>query len=128
MPYDAYVAQDGWRVFDWDYGDFDARFARRPVAHGVAAGGPSVREVLAYLELPAKSLVAGTCIALLFAWPVLMIAAIMGAIGSRVFGAILAAVALVSSVVCWVVTSFERRRSTQQRDRLPDWVDPPPWK
>jgi len=122
------MAQDGWRGFDWDYGDFDARFASRPVAYGVAAGGPSVREALASLELPAKSAVAGTFIALLYAWPVLMVASIFGALSSRVFGFILAALAVVSSVVCWVVSSFERRRCARQRDRLPDWVDPPPWR
>ena len=125
--YDEYVAQDGWRVFDWDYGDFDARFARRPLSYGGAAGGPSVREALASLELPAKCAVAGAFIALLYGWPVLMVASIFGALSSRVFAAVLAAAALVGSVACWVVSSLERRRWAQ-RDRIPDWVDPPPWK
>jgi len=122
------MAQDGWRVPDWNYGDVDARFARTPVAFGVAAGGPSVREVLASLVLPTKSAVAGTIIALLYAWPVLMVAMIFGAFSSRVFWAILALVAVVSSVACWAVSSVERRRWARQEDRLPDWVDPPPWK
>lgn len=121
------MAHDGWRVFDWNYGDFDARFARRPAAYGVAAGGPSVREALASLELPAKSAVAGTLVALLYAWPVLMVASIFGALSSRAFAGILATVMVVSSAVCGVITSRERRK-WQQRDRLPEWVDPPPWK
>lgn len=122
------MAQDGWRVFDWDYGDFDARFARSPLVYGVAAGGPTVREALAFLALPAKGAVAGTFITLLYAWPLLMVASIFGVLSQRVFGAILAAMAVVSSVACWVVASFERHRWARQRDRLPDWVDPPPWK
>jgi hypothetical protein len=122
------MARDGWRVSEyWDYVDFDARLARKPAVYGVAAGGPSVREVLAWLELPAKSAVAGTMIALLYVWPVLMFARIFGIFSSRVFGAILALAALVSSVGCWAVTSIEQRR-WRNPDRLPEWVDPPPWK
>jgi hypothetical protein len=54
-----------------------------------------------------------------------MVASIFGALSSRVFAAVLAAAALVGSVACWVVSSLEPRRWAQ-RDRIPDWVDPPP--
>jgi hypothetical protein len=77
--------------------------------------------------LPVKCAVAGTFIALLYGWPVLMVASIFGALSTRVFAAVLAAAALVGSVACWVVSSLERRRWAQ-RDRMPDWADPPPWK
>jgi hypothetical protein len=122
------MAWDGWRVFDWDYGDFDDRLARRPASYGAAAGGPSIRETVAWLELPTKSAVAGTLIALLFAWPPLMVARIFGALSSRAFGVIIVLVAVVSSVGCWAVTCFERRTCARQWERLPDHEDPPPWK
>ena len=113
------MARDGWRVFDWDYGDLDDRFARRPASYGVAAGGPSIRETVAWLELRTKSAVAGTLIALLFAWPPLMTARIFGALNSRAFGVVIALVAVVSSVGCWAVTCFERRAGERQSERLP---------
>jgi hypothetical protein len=59
-PYDRLVAIDGRRVFDWDDGAIDRRFALRPLAFRVAAGGPSFRETVALLELPAQSALAGT--------------------------------------------------------------------
>ena len=68
------MALDGWRVFDWDDGVVDTRFALRPVAVGLAAGGPSFRETAARLELPAKSVLAGSLAALLYGAPVLFIA------------------------------------------------------
>ena len=128
VHYDLKMAQDGWRVVNWNYGDFDARFARAPVSYGVAAGGPSFREAAAWLELPAKSAVAGTLIALLFAWPVLMVARFFGAFSARAFGVMLALVAFISSIGCWAVSSAERRTWARRRERLPDHEDPPPWK
>ena len=68
------MAIDGRRVFDWDDGAVDRRFALRPVAFGVAAGGPSFRETVALLELPAKSVLAGSMAALLYGAPVLFVA------------------------------------------------------
>ena len=67
------MAIDGRRVFDWDDGAIDRRFALRPVAFGVAAGGPSLRETVALLELPAKSVLAGSLAALLYGAPVLFV-------------------------------------------------------
>jgi len=122
------MARDGWRVFDWDYGVVDPRFARKPVLVGAAAGGPTAREVLARLEVPAKSALAGTMITVLFGWPSLLIAKIFGGFGSRAFGAALGAVAVVSSLACWAVTSFEQRTVEQRREHVPDHADPPPWK
>ena len=115
-------------MFDWDYGDVDPRFARKPVLVGAAAGGPTVRDVLARLELPAKSAVAGTMIAVLFGWPSLLIAKIFGGFSSRAFGAALGAVAVISSFACWALTSFERRSLERRREHVPDHADPPPWK
>jgi hypothetical protein len=107
---------------------FDDRFARRPASYGVAAGGPSIRETIAWLELPAKSAVAGTLIALLYAGPPLMIARIFGALSSRAFSVVVPLVAVVSSVGCWAVTRVERGTRPRQWERLPDHEDPPPWK
>jgi hypothetical protein len=65
------MAIDGRRVFDWDDGAIDRRFALRPVAFGVATGGPPFRETVAVLELPVKSVLAGSMAALLYGAPVL---------------------------------------------------------
>ena len=65
------MAIDGRRVFDWDDGAIDRRFALRRVSFGVAGGGPSFREAVALLELPAKSVLAGSMAALLYGAPVL---------------------------------------------------------
>jgi uncharacterized protein with GYD domain len=83
------MAIDGRRVFDWDEGAIDRRFALRPAAFGVAAGGPSFRETVALLELPAKSVLAGSMAALLYGAPVLFAVKIFSGFGSRVFAALL---------------------------------------
>ena len=95
------MARDGWRVFLWDDGVVDPRFALKPVAVGLAAGGPSFRETVALLELPAKSVAAGSMAALLYGAPVLFIAKIFLGFGARLFAAILAAAALVGSLASW---------------------------
>ena len=122
------MAIDGRRVFDWDDGAVDRRFALRPVALGIAAGGPTFRETVALLELPAKSVLAGTLAALLYGAPVLFAAKLFTGFGSRMFAALLGAGALAASVVSWSVTAWERGRWQRDRDRLSDHADPPHWK
>ena len=109
------MAIDARRVFDWDDGAIDRRFALRPVAVGLAAGGPSFRETMAVLELPAKSVVAGSLAALLYGVPVLFVAKIFLGFGGRMFVAILGAAALVGSLATWRIT--ERERSNWERER-----------
>jgi hypothetical protein len=118
----------GRRVIDWEDGALDRRFALRPVAGGLAAGGPSVREIVALLELPAKSVVAGGMGALLYGAPVLFMAKIFTGFGARAFAAVLGTAALVCSLASWGITAWERRHSQRRRDRLSDHADPPPWK
>jgi len=122
------MAIDGRRVFDWDDGAIDRRFALRPVAFGVAAGGPSFRETVALLELPAKSVLAGSMAALLYGAPVLFVVKIFSGFGSRVFAVLLATVALVCSLASWATTVWEQRHSKRRRERLSDHADPPHWK
>ena len=122
------MAIDGRRVFDWDDGAVDRRFALRPVTVGLAAGGPSFRETAARLELPAKSVLAGSLAALLYGVPVLFLANIFLGFGARLFAEILAAAALVGSLASWRITAWEQRRWLHDRDRLSDHADPPPWK
>jgi hypothetical protein len=122
------VAIDGRRVFDWDDGAVDRRFALRPVAFGLAAGGPSFRETIAVLELPAKSVLAGSMAALLYAAPLLFAAKIFAGFGARVFAALLGTAALVCSLGTWAMTAWERRRWPRERKRLSDHADPPHWK
>ena len=115
-------------MFDWDDGALDRRFALRPVTVGLAAGGPSFRETAARLELPAKSVLAGTLAALLYGVPVLFLANIFLGFGPRLFAEILAGGALVGSLASWQITVREQRRWPHDRDRLSDHADPPPWK
>jgi hypothetical protein len=124
------MAIDGWRVFLWDEGAIDRRFALRPAELGIAAGGPSFRETVALLELPAKSALAGSLAALLYGVPVLFVAKIFLGFGGRLFAAILGAAALVASVASWRITAWEQRHWEQERERehLSDHADPPPWK
>ena len=123
------MAIDARRVFDWDDGAIDRRFALRPVAAGLAAGGPSFRETMAVLELPAKSVVAGSLAALLYGVPVLFIAKIFVGFGGRLFVAILGAAALVGSLATWRITERERSQlGARASSCLSDHADPPPWK
>jgi hypothetical protein len=122
------MALDGRRVFDWDDGAADRRFALRPVAFGLAAGGPSFRETVALLELPAKSTLAGSMAALLYGAPVLFTAKLFAGFGGRLFAALLGAVALACSLASWALTSRERRHWPRERERLSDHADPPHWK
>jgi hypothetical protein len=122
------MARDGWRVFLWDDGEVDARFARTPAAVGLAAGGPSLRETVASLELPAKSIAAGTLLALLYGWPIAFAANIFMDFGPRTLAVILAACALVGSVASFWITAWEPSRWQRSRERLSDHADPPPWK
>ena len=122
------MALDARRVFDWDDGAVDRRFALRPVTVGLAAGGPSFRETAARLELPAKSVLAGSLAALLYGAPVLFIANIFTGFGPRMLAAVLGAGALVGSLATWRITAWEQRRWQHDRDRLSDHADPPPWK
>jgi hypothetical protein len=122
------MAIDGRRVFDWDDGAIDRRFALRPVAFCVAAGGPSFRETVALLELPAKSVLAGSMAALLYGAPVLFAVKIFSGFGSRVFAALLGTAALVCSLASWATTAWERRHSQRRQERLSDYADRPHWK
>ena len=122
------MAIDARRVFDWDDGAIDRRFALQPVGIGLAAGGPSFRETMAVLELPAKSVVAGSLAALLYGVPVLFIAKIFVGFGGRMFVAILGAAALVGSLATWRITERERSSWERERQLLSDHADPPPWK
>jgi hypothetical protein len=122
------MARDGWRVFLWDDGVVDPRLALKPTAAGLAAGGPSFRETVASLELPAKSVAAGSMAALLYCAPVLFIAKIFLGFGARLFAAILTGAALAGSVTSWWITTWERRHWQRERERLSDHADPPPWK
>jgi len=115
-------------VFLWDDGVVDPRVALKPVPVGLAAGGPSFRETIALLELPAKSILAGSLAALLYGVPTLFIANIFAGFGSRIFAAILGAGALVGSLATWRITTWEQKRWQHDRDRLSDHADPPPWK
>ncbi len=121
------MARDGWHVFDWDYGDFDPRFARKPVTVGLAAGGPSFRETVASLELPAKSVLAGSMAAALYVTPVLFVAKLFLGFGARLFAAVLGSVAL-CSLVSWGLTAWERGHWQRRRSGLSDHADPPHWK
>ena len=127
-PYDRQMALDGRRVFDWDDGAVDRRFALRPVAFGVAAGGPSFREAVAVLELPAKSALAGSMVALLYGAPVLFVAKLFLGFGARLFAAVLGASALVCSLAGWATTAWEQGHWQRRRERLSDHADPPHWK
>jgi hypothetical protein len=127
-PYDRQMAIDGRRVFDWDDGAVDRRFALRPVAFGVAAGGPSFRETVAKLELPAKSALVGSMAALLYGAPVLFAAKIFAGFGARVFAALLGTAALVCSLASWATTAWERGHWQRRREQLSDHADPPHWK
>ena len=122
------MAIDARRVFDWDDGAIDRRFALQPVGIGLAAGGPSFRETMAVLELPAKSVVAGSLAALLYGVPVLFIAKIFVGFGGRMFVAILGAAAFVGSLATWRITERERSSWERERQLLSDHADPPPWK
>jgi hypothetical protein len=122
------MARDGWRVFLWDDGVVDPRVALKPVAVGLAAGGPSFRETVALLELPAKSVVAGSLGALLYGAPVLFSAKLFLGFGARLFAAILAAAAFVASLASWAITTRERSHWQREREQLSDHADPPPWK
>jgi hypothetical protein len=122
------MAIDGRRVFDWDDGALDRRFALRPATVGLAAGGPSFRETVAGLELPAKSIVAGSLAALLYGVPVLFVAKIFLGFGGRLFAGILGTAALVASLATWRITARERSHWQRERERLSDHADPPPWK
>ena len=122
------MAIDGRRVFDWDDGALDQRFALRPVTVGLAAGGPSFREIAALLELPAKSVVAGSLAALLYGAPLLFVAKIFIGFSARLLGAILAATALLASLASWRITVWEQRHWQRERERLSDHADPPPWR
>jgi hypothetical protein len=122
------MALDGRRVFDWDDGAVDRRFALRPAAVGLAAGGPSFRETVALLELPAKSVAAGSMASLLYVAPVLFVAKIFLGFGARLFAAILGIAALVGSFASWGITLWEREHWQRERDRLSDHADPSPWK
>ena len=122
------MARDGWRVFLWDDGVVDPRLALKPAAVGIAADGPSFRETVALLELPAKSVAAGSMAALLYVAPVLFVAKIFLGFGARVFAAVLGTAALVGSVASWWITTWERRHWQRERERLSDHADPPPWK
>jgi hypothetical protein len=122
------MALDGWRVFIWDDGVVDPRFARMPATVGLAAGGPSLRDAVASLELPAKSVVAGTLLAILYGWPVSFAANIFLDFGPGTLAAILGACALVGSVGSFGITAWDQRRWQRARDRLSDHADPPPWK
>jgi hypothetical protein len=122
------MAIDGRRIFDWDDGALDRRFALRPATIGLAAGGPSFRETAARLELPAKSVVAGCLGALLYVAPVMFVAKIFLGFGRSLFAAVLAAAALVGSLASWAVTVREQRRWPSELERLSDHADPPPWR
>lgn len=122
------MAIDGRRVFEWDDGAIDRRFALRPATLGLAAGGPTFRETLGLLELPAKSALAGSLAALLYGVPVLFVAKIFLGFGGRVFGAILGVAAFAASVATWRVTAWERDHWEAERERLSDHADPPPWR
>ena len=115
-------------MFDWDDGAIDRRFALRPVAFGLAAGGPSFRETVALLELPAKSALAGSMAALLYGAPVLFAVKIFTGFGGRVFAALLGTAALVCSLATWATTARERSHWQRERERLSDHADPPHWK
>ena len=115
-------------MFDWDDGAIDRRFALRPVTFGVAAGGPSFREAVAVLELPAKSVLAGSMAALLYGAPVLFAVKIFAGFGARVFAALLGTAALVFSLASWATTAWELRHWERERERLSDHADPPYWK
>jgi hypothetical protein len=119
---------DGRRVFDWDDGAVDRRFALRPAAIGVAAGGPSFRDTVVLLELPAKSVVAGSMAALLYVAPVLFVSKIFLGFGARMFAGVLGTAALVGSCASWAITMWERKHWERRRDHLSDHADPPPWK
>ena len=69
------------------------------------------------LELPAKSVLAGSMAALLYGAPVLFIANIFAGFGSRMFAAILGAGALVGSLATWRITAWEQRRWQRDRER-----------
>jgi hypothetical protein len=127
-PYDRQMAIDARRVFHWDDGAIDRRFALRPVTFGLAAGGPSVRETFAVFELPAKSALAGSMAALLYGVPVLFVAKIFLGFGGRLFAAILGTAAFVGSLATWRIAIWERRHWQRKRERLSDHADPPPWK
>lgn len=122
------MAIAGRRVFDWDDGAIDRRFALRPTTVGLAAGGPSFRDTIASLELPAKSAVAGSLAALLYGVPVLFVAKIFLGFGGRVFAAILGTAAFGASLASWRITAWEQSHWQRERDRLSDHADPPPWK
>ena len=115
-------------MFDWDDGALDRRFALRPSAIGLAAGGPSFRETVARLELPAKSLVAGCLGAVLYVAPVLFIAKIFVGFGGPASAAVLATAALAGSLASWAITVWEQRREPREREHLSDHADPPPWR
>ena len=122
------MAIDGRRVFDWDDGALDQRFALRPVTVGLAAGGPSFREIVAAMELPAKSVVAGSLAALLYGAPLLFVAKIFLGFGARLLATMLALAALIASVASWRITRWELRHWQRERERLSDHADPPPWR
>jgi hypothetical protein len=122
------MAIDGRRVFDWDDGAIDRRFALRPTTVGLEAGGPSFHETIAVLELPAKSVVAGSLAALLYGVPVLFVAKIFLGFGGRLFVAILGTAALVASIASWAITVWEREHWEHRRERFSDHADPPPWR
>ena len=122
------MALDGRRVFEWEDGAVDRRFALRAVAIGAAAGGPSFRETVALFELPAKSVLAGSMAALVYGTPVLFVAKIFAGFGARVFAAVLGCLALACSLASWALTSWERRRWPREREQLSDHADPPHWK
>jgi hypothetical protein len=122
------MAIAGRRVFEWDDGALDRRFALRPVVVGLAAGGPSFRETVARLELPAKSAFAGSLAALLYVTPVLFAVKIFVGFGSRLFAAVIGAGALVGTVASWAISAWERRHWEARRGELSDYAEPPPWR
>ena len=122
------MALDGRRVFDWDDGAIDRRFALRPVSFGVAAGGPSFRETVALLEPPAKSALVGGMAALLYGAPVLFAVKIFAGFGARLFAALLGTAAVVLSLASWATTAWERGHWQHRREQLSDYADPPHWK
>ena len=124
------MAIDGRRVFDWDDGALDRRFALRPLTVGVAGGGPSFRETVASMKLPAKSVVAGSLAAFLYGAPLLFVAKIFLGFGARLLWTILAAAALIASLAIWRITTWEQQhwRREHDRERLSDHADPPPWR
>ena len=80
------------------------------------------------LGLPGLCLLAGLMAALVYGWPVLLLAHILFDLTAVVFWSILVGIAIVGAIATFAITLYERGYWAENWHKVSGWADPAPWK